>query len=94
MVLGDDPNRVFAVEISNAKTVSALRETIKDKKKPAFDHVPADALVLWNVSIPVERNLEENVNNFFLANEESLSLCRSCLKYSRMCLLGSTCTSS
>jgi len=73
LVLGDDPNHIFAVEISNAKTASALKKAIKNEKKPAFDHVPADALVLWNVSVPVDRSLKENINNFFLANEESLS---------------------
>jgi len=73
LVLGDDPNHVFAVEISNAKTVSALKKAIKNEKKHTFQHVDADALVLWNVSVPVDRSLEENINNFFLANEESLS---------------------
>lgn len=49
-VLGDDPNRVFAVEISSSKTVSFLKEVIKDKKKPVFDDIAADSLHLWMVS--------------------------------------------
>jgi hypothetical protein len=52
LVQGDDSRRVFQLEIASTKTVSALKDPIKDKKKPAFDHVPADTLVLWKVSIP------------------------------------------
>ena len=48
--------------------MSAL--SIKDKKKPAFDHVPADTLVLWKVSLPVDESLEENLPN--LAGEKPL----------------------
>jgi hypothetical protein len=51
LVLGDnDRSRVFPVEIANNKTIGALKDAIKEKKKPAFDHVPADTLDLWKVS--------------------------------------------
>ncbi|KAF8326121.1 uncharacterized protein EI90DRAFT_2820492, partial [Cantharellus anzutake] len=60
-VLGDDASRVFPVEISNAKPVGALKEAIKDKKKVTLQHVDADALTLWNVSIPVDDGFEEKV---------------------------------
>jgi hypothetical protein len=54
LVLGDDPSRVFTIEIEDAKRVSTLRELIKDKKKPVFDHVPADSLNIYQVSFPVD----------------------------------------
>jgi hypothetical protein len=30
--------------------VGALKKVIKEEKKPAFDHVPANTLKLWKVS--------------------------------------------
>jgi hypothetical protein len=58
LVLGDDPSHVFTIEIVDSKNVSALKELIKDKKKPAFDHVPADSLNLFRVSFPVDDDPE------------------------------------
>jgi hypothetical protein len=60
---GDSASQVFSVEIANNKVISALRETIKDKKKHAFEHVDADTLVLWKASIPVNDGFNENVSN-------------------------------
>jgi hypothetical protein len=71
LVSGDDSDHIFTIEVANAKNVSALKDAIKDKKRPAFDHVPADTLVLWKVSLPVDDKLEENLPN--LAGETSLS---------------------
>jgi hypothetical protein len=48
-VLDDPVENVFPVEILNTKTVGALKEVIKDKKKPVLDGFPADALLLWMV---------------------------------------------
>jgi len=50
-VQGDDRNQIFSVEIANNKSISALRDAIKEKKKPQLDHVTADSLHLWDVSI-------------------------------------------
>ena len=72
LVLGDDASRVFPVEIANSKTVGDLRDAIKDKKRPAFDHVPADTLVLWKVSILVNRSLTQNLSNRTFADESPL----------------------
>jgi hypothetical protein len=63
-VLGDDPSRVFAVEIASSKTVSFLKETIKDKKKRVFDDIDADSLNLWKVSNVTLRIRRIYVNNF------------------------------
>ena len=47
---GYDPRRIFPVKIAKNETVGTLREAIKEKKKPAFDHLTADSLDLWQVS--------------------------------------------
>jgi len=61
LVLGDDRSHIFTIEIPDTKTVSALKKAIKDEKKPAFDHIPADTLILWNVSVRDDEHLEENI---------------------------------
>ena len=42
LVLGHDASHIFPIEIAESKTVGTLRKAIKDEKRPAFDHVPAD----------------------------------------------------
>ena len=48
-VFGEKADRVFPVEIIDTKNVGHLKDAIKEKKKPAFDHIPADVLDLWQV---------------------------------------------
>jgi Crinkler effector protein N-terminal domain len=45
---------------------------IKEKKKHAFEHVDADALVLWSVSMPADETLEEEFSKLELVDERSL----------------------
>jgi hypothetical protein len=49
LVLGADISSIFPVKIANTESVGTFKELIKDKKRPAFDHVPADTLKLWKV---------------------------------------------
>jgi len=70
---GDDASHIFSVEISNNKSVSTLKEFIKDKKKLALQHADADALKLWKVSILVDASFKENVGKVELRDEEALS---------------------
>jgi hypothetical protein len=72
LVLGHDASHIFPVEIAERKTVGALRDAIKDKKRPAFDHVPADTLLLWKVSILVNQNLTKNISKLDFIDESSL----------------------
>ena len=72
LVLGDDPGRVFPVKIAASESVGILRKLIKDEKKPAFDHVPADALVLWKVSIPVDENSMQSFSEHDFVEQGSL----------------------
>jgi Crinkler effector protein N-terminal domain len=72
LVLDDDTSHIFPIEIAESKTVGALRKAIKDEKRPAFDHIPADTLLLWKVSIPVNRSLHENISKLDFVDEGSL----------------------
>jgi len=48
---------VFPVEIDREKSVGALKDAIKDKKRPVFDDIPADRLDLWKVSKRIAHSL-------------------------------------
>ena len=63
LVRGDHPNRIFQVKIAPTESVGALKEAIKEKKEKTFEHVDADALGLWNVTIPVDNTLKENLKS-------------------------------
>jgi hypothetical protein len=52
LVLDELRSHIFKVKLARTDTVNALKEAIKDKKKHAFQHVDAGALVLWRVFIP------------------------------------------
>jgi hypothetical protein len=69
----DDPRHVFSVKIARAESVSTLQKAIKEEKKPALDHVSADALELWMVDIPVKDDFAENVRGLELRLEDELS---------------------
>ena len=47
-----------------------LKELVKEKRKPALDHLPADALDLWKVSTPEGDN--EGLKNFVLEDYKIL----------------------
>ena len=46
-VLGDDPNKVFHVDIDSSKFIDHLKHAIKGEKSNAFKNVDADMLHLW-----------------------------------------------
>jgi len=56
-VHGHDIGRIFTVEISSTKTVSALRVAIKDMKPVDFHDVDADTLVLYKACLPCDEDL-------------------------------------
>jgi hypothetical protein len=64
VVLRDDPSHIFTIEIQGTKNISALKEIIRDKKKPVFDHVAADALQLFKDSLPVGDDLGAELKRF------------------------------
>jgi len=73
-VLGEDSARIFPVKIDRDENVGALKKAIKEEKKPAFDHITADSLDVWNVSIPIDEdtNLQAQVKNLKVLEAKSL----------------------
>ncbi|KIL58228.1 hypothetical protein M378DRAFT_170864 [Amanita muscaria Koide BX008] len=71
LVFGDDT--IFSVQIRRTESVDVLKKVIKRKKKPAFDHIPADKLTLWKVSFSVTPSLREDLSKHEFVDEESLS---------------------
>ncbi|KAG1789653.1 uncharacterized protein HD556DRAFT_772595 [Suillus plorans] len=71
-VLGDDPRLVFEIKTAPTESVSALRKVIKDVMKPQFEHVAADGLTLWQVDLPVNKTIEQNLTSFTLDTKKCL----------------------
>ena len=71
LAYGEPSGRAFPVKIERGESVGVLKELFKEEKKPALDHIPADALDLWQVAIPEGDN--EGFKNFVL--EDSKKLC-------------------
>ena len=44
---------MFPVKIAKEESVGTLKKEIKGEKKPDFDHIPADKLTLWKVSLRI-----------------------------------------
>ena len=53
-LLGDEPDRMFSVEIPKDKNVSILKKLIKEEKAPHFDHVDASDLDIWMVDLDLD----------------------------------------
>jgi hypothetical protein len=59
------------------RPISVLKDAIKDKKTPALDHLAADALKIWKVSIPVNDGFEESMRKSEFREEEGVVTCGS-----------------
>ena len=56
-------NRIFTVQVLGTDNVSILKKAIKEEKCPLFNHVTADTLDLWNVSVPVQELSETHLHD-------------------------------
>jgi hypothetical protein len=72
LVLGQDRSHVFRVSLPQTRYIEDLKKGIREKKKPEFDHVPADTLVIWRVSVRINSNLKRDVESLNLVKEGSL----------------------
>ena len=72
-VLGDPSDRIFPVEIAANKSVGTLKKCIKEENQRRFQHVDANTLVLWRVSIHDVHNLPENISDVQGVKEGPLS---------------------
>ena len=61
-VKGEPFKRVFEVKIGNDETVASLKKAIKVERAQTFSNVDAASVVLWNVSIPYNPTLTDNVD--------------------------------
>jgi len=50
LVLGDDPSRIFGVQIASTASVYSLKKAIKELKSYEFNNINACCLELWRVS--------------------------------------------
>jgi hypothetical protein len=72
-IQGDDATHIFPVKIARTDSVGTLKRAIKEEKQVALEHVDADALKLWTVSVAVDDRFKENVKKEELRVEEELS---------------------
>jgi sulfite reductase alpha subunit-like flavoprotein len=62
-MLSIDDQKVFTVEVEKTKNVSILKKLIKEEKAPHLNHVATSDLNLWNVSIPMDDDAGERLEN-------------------------------
>src|SRR5437868_6566826 len=72
LILGEDASHLFSVKIDSTESVFTLKEVIKDKKSIAFQHVDANSLILWKVSIPVDSEFKDKIGELKLDDKKSL----------------------
>ncbi|RHZ81236.1 hypothetical protein Glove_122g89 [Diversispora epigaea] len=69
----DDPKKnAFEVEIEKNKTVSFLKEKIKEKLHPLFENIAAKDIVLWKVNVPFDDEAMEV--DIVLENKEEIGV--------------------
>jgi hypothetical protein len=72
LLLGDDLDRMFTVEIPKNKNVSILKDLIKEKNPSSLGNVDAKNIDLWQVSFPID-DLETELRNINLDHYMKLS---------------------
>ena len=65
---GESFKWVFGVNIGNEESVSDLKKAIKAKRAQLFSNVDAASIVIWNVSIPYNSTLTDNVDKLRLGD--------------------------
>ena len=71
-MLSDDASHIFLIKIKKSGTVGALRGSIKGEKRPTFDHVPSNTLILWKIDIPVDQGIAERIKQEDYVDEHRL----------------------
>ena len=84
LISDENRSRIFTIEIPDTKTISALRESIKEV---LLEDVDAEDVVLWKVSAPDDEYLEESLTMRY----RQRTYCR---RNFRRLLFENTCTSS
>lgn len=68
MVHGETPavDCVFIVKVAKSERVDILKDIIKEKQQPAFNHIRAAQLSLWKVSLPLDSNVDKVLKQLVL----------------------------
>ncbi|CAG8813368.1 41151_t:CDS:2, partial [Gigaspora margarita] len=68
MVHGETPavDCVFIVKVAKSERVDILKDIIKEKQQPAFNHIRASQLSLWKVSLPLDSNVDKVLKQLVL----------------------------
>ena len=72
-LLGDDPDRIFTVEIPKNENVSILKDLIREKNPSSLGNVDVKNIDLWQVSFPIDDHLKTKLLNINLAGYLKLS---------------------
>ncbi|KAF8323654.1 hypothetical protein F5887DRAFT_903271 [Amanita rubescens] len=68
-VKGEPFKQAFEVKIGNDESVAALKGAIKAERAQTFSNVDAASIVLWNISIPYNPTLADNVDKLHLDDD-------------------------
>jgi hypothetical protein len=74
-VLGGD-GRLFSVKMPKSGSVDGLKDAIKKKMEPEFDHVAPCRMDLWKISdlnLPDDLNLKDKISDLKLDDKQPLS---------------------
>ena len=70
-ILDDDPKNLFTIDIDETRTVSILKDLIKEKRATILKDVDSTNLVLWKVDLPAA-DLKEALDKIDLAESRPL----------------------
>ena len=71
-LLGDDPDQIFTVKVSETDNVSTLKDLIKEKNAFALKDVDAKVLKIWRVDLAIP-NLKKSLDEITFDDTNSLS---------------------
>jgi hypothetical protein len=68
LIHGETPpvDRIFTIEIMRSKTVTILKDVIKEKKPKNFHSIDADQLTLWKVSFSLDSSVDKVLKQLVL----------------------------
>ncbi|KAH9038698.1 hypothetical protein EDB85DRAFT_1817018, partial [Lactarius pseudohatsudake] len=73
LVLSDHHSSIFELQIAATESTTILKHLIKEKRQPVFDHIPADAIALWKVSVPINDSLMEILDKINFAEKPPIT---------------------
>jgi len=84
LIFGNDADSIFPVKIKNMESVGSLRVAIRNENRITFQNVEANSLDLWMVSILVNEDINEMLEELALQNDSDngvLKLLPTCILF-------------